>query len=135
TISNRRPGRARRLTVLAVGLALAATACGGDDDDADTGDTSAATDAPADDTAGDTAADETGDATGATTTADAGGDTAEPSASGEPFQVAVVAPSTRNDLAWTQALADGLDALVETHGLEIAFSENMFVVEDAGVAL
>lgn len=65
----------------------------------------------------------------------AGTDAAGTAPTGEGLRVAVVAPSTINDLAWTQALADGLSALEESEGLEIAYSENMFVVEDAGAAL
>ena len=123
--SIRSPRRgARRIVAVVSGLALVAGACGGDDDDAESvDDTATETSEPADDSAD--AATET--------TAAAGSD--DEAAGDDVFQVAVVAPSTANDLSWTQALGDGLDRLVDSQNLEIAFSENLFVVEDAGAAI
>lgn len=67
-----------------------------------------------------------------------GGTTAEPEEAAGPFRVAVVAPSTRNDLAFTQSLHDALLAIQQERGeenFEIAVSESMFVVDDAAAAL
>ncbi len=70
--------------------------------------------------------------------ADAGA-AGEGEASAEPFRVAIVMPSTITDLAWSQAMYDGL---VEVQGemggegaMEIAYSENMFNVADAAAAI
>lgn len=53
------------------------------------------------------------------------------------FRVAVVMPSTVNDLAFSQSIYDSLLAIAEEYEgeFEIAYSENMFVVEDAATAL
>jgi basic membrane lipoprotein Med (substrate-binding protein (PBP1-ABC) superfamily) len=56
----------------------------------------------------------------------------------EPLRVAVVMPSTINDLAFSQSMYDGLAAIQEEMGedaFEFVYSENMFVVEDAATAL
>ncbi|NJK78534.1 MAG: BMP family ABC transporter substrate-binding protein [Chloroflexaceae bacterium] len=64
---------------------------------------------------------------------------AAPAASGEPFRVAVVMPSSTTDLAWSQAMYDALRAIQEEMGgeaaMEISFSESMFNVTDAAAAL
>jgi basic membrane protein A len=49
--------------------------------------------------------------------------------------VAVVAPSATNDLAFTQSMVDALTALEDSENLEIAISDNLFVVDDAANAL
>jgi basic membrane protein A len=57
---------------------------------------------------------------------------------GGPFRVAVVMPSTVNDLAFSQSMYDALVAIQEERGeenFEIVYSENMFVVDDAAAAL
>lgn len=58
---------------------------------------------------------------------------------GEPFRIALVLPSTTNDLAWSQAMYDGIMAVQEKMGgesaLELAVSENMFQVTDAALAI
>ncbi len=78
-------------------------------------------------------------ACGSDSASDAGSDgAADSTESGdgtEVFRVAVVAPSTINDLSWTQALGDGLESLVDSQNLEISYSESLFVVEDAGAAI
>jgi basic membrane protein A len=59
-------------------------------------------------------------------------------AAGEAFRVAVVLPSTINDLSWSQSIIDGLkkvQAEVGEAGLEIAYSENMWNVTDADPAI
>ncbi len=63
---------------------------------------------------------------------------AEPEATGEPFRVAVVLPSTVNDMSWSQSIIDSLNALRAELGeenFEIAFSENMWNVPDAAPAI
>ena len=64
---------------------------------------------------------------------------AEPAASAEPFRVAIVMPSTATDLAWSQAIVDGIMAVQAEMGgesaLEYAVSENMFNVTDAAAAI
>ncbi|GAB4408448.1 MAG: BMP family protein [Anaerolineae bacterium] len=56
----------------------------------------------------------------------------------EKIRVAVVMPSTKNDLAFSQSIIDALLAIQEERGedaFEFVYSENMFVVEDAATAL
>ncbi|HSB89292.1 MAG TPA: BMP family protein [Anaerolineales bacterium] len=56
----------------------------------------------------------------------------------EPFRVAVVMPSAINDLAFSQSMYDALVAIQNEMGadnFEIAYSENMFVIEDAAAAI
>lgn len=56
----------------------------------------------------------------------------------DPVRVAVVMPSTKSDLAFSQSMIDALAAIQEERGedaFEYVFSENMFVVEDAATAL
>ena len=55
-----------------------------------------------------------------------------------PFRVAVVMPSAINDLAFSQSMYDALTAVQNEMGaenFEFAYSENMFVVDDAATAL
>jgi basic membrane lipoprotein Med (substrate-binding protein (PBP1-ABC) superfamily) len=57
----------------------------------------------------------------------------------ESVRVAIVMPSTKTDLAWSQSIFDALVRLQEAAGgeevFEIAFTENMFNVTDAAAAL
>ena len=55
----------------------------------------------------------------------------------EPLKIAVVSPSSINDLAFTQSISDALIVLKAEmgDGIEYAFSENMFVVDDAAAAI
>ncbi len=56
----------------------------------------------------------------------------------EPFRVAVVMPSAINDLAFSQSMFDALTLIQGEMGaenFEFAYSENMFVVDDAAAAL
>jgi basic membrane lipoprotein Med (substrate-binding protein (PBP1-ABC) superfamily) len=56
----------------------------------------------------------------------------------EPFRVAVVMPSAINDLAFSQSMYDALTRIQEEMGadnFEFAYSEGMFVVDDAAAAL
>jgi len=62
----------------------------------------------------------------------------EEAAPAEPFRVAVVMPSAINDLAFSQSMYDALVAIQEERGaenFEIAYSEGMFVVDDALAAI
>jgi len=77
------------------------------------------------------------EAPAATTEAPAAATPASAAASG-PFKIAFVLPSTRTDLAWGQAMYDGLIAVQKEMGedkLEIAVSDNMLQVADAAAAI
>jgi len=55
-----------------------------------------------------------------------------------PFRVAVVMPSAINDLAFSQSMYEALTTIQEEMGegnFEFAYSENMFVVDDAAAAI
>lgn len=60
-------------------------------------------------------------------------------AEGEPFRVAIVMPSSTEDIAWSQAMYSALVSIQEEMGGEsamaIAVSENMFQVADAAAAI
>ena len=55
------------------------------------------------------------------------------------FRVAIVTPSARNDLAFSQSIYDAMVKVQEAKGgpdkVEFVISENMFVVDDAGAAI
>jgi basic membrane protein A len=54
------------------------------------------------------------------------------------FRVAVVMPSARNDLAFSQSMIDALTRIQKEMGadkFEFVYSENMFVVDDAAAAI
>ncbi len=56
----------------------------------------------------------------------------------KPFRVAVVMPSPINDLAFSQSMYDALTAIQAERGkdkFELAYSESMFVVDDAAAAI
>jgi basic membrane lipoprotein Med (substrate-binding protein (PBP1-ABC) superfamily) len=57
----------------------------------------------------------------------------------EPFKVAIIMPSTITDLAFSQSMYDALVAVQAEMGgedaMEIVYSENMFVVDDAAAAI
>ncbi len=93
--------------VLLVVLALVAAACGGDDD---TGDTTTA--APAE-----------------------GTEAPETTAAGEPFRVAIVAPSASNDLAFTQSMVESMNVVAEERGIEVDITDGTFIIEDAALAI
>lgn len=60
-------------------------------------------------------------------------------ASDEKFRVAVVTPSAKNDLAFSQSIYESLLKVQQAMGgpekMEFVISENMFVVDDAGSAI
>ncbi|MCA9969621.1 MAG: BMP family ABC transporter substrate-binding protein, partial [Anaerolineales bacterium] len=69
---------------------------------------------------------------------DGGGETAAPAEFSGPFRVAVVMPSARNDLAFSQSMFDALTAVQNEMGadnFEFAFSDGIFVVDDAAAAI
>jgi basic membrane lipoprotein Med (substrate-binding protein (PBP1-ABC) superfamily) len=55
--------------------------------------------------------------------------------SAAPFKVALIAPSATNDLAFTQSMYDALNRLKTKYNLQIAVSDNKFVVDDAANAI
>jgi len=65
----------------------------------------------------------------------AGSPTGASSSPSAPFRVALVAPSATNDLAFTQSMFDALNELKGSENLEIAVSDNLFVVDDAAAAI
>jgi basic membrane protein A len=67
-----------------------------------------------------------------------GGEDLESAESSGPFRVAVVMPSAINDLAFSQSMYDALSAIQNEMGaenFEFAYSEGMFVVDDAAAAI
>ncbi len=52
-----------------------------------------------------------------------------------PIKVALVAPSSRSDLSWTQSMVAALQSLDKSDNLQIAISDNQFVVADAGTII
>jgi basic membrane protein A len=64
--------------------------------------------------------------------------TAASGTTGEPFRVALLMPSAKNDLSFSQSMYDALIAIQNEMGqdkFEIAYSENMFNVSDAAAAI
>lgn len=51
------------------------------------------------------------------------------------LRIAVVTPSAPNDLAFSQSMIDALDRIGEDREIEVAVSDNLFVVEDAAAAI
>ncbi|HDH02970.1 MAG TPA: BMP family ABC transporter substrate-binding protein, partial [Actinobacteria bacterium] len=71
-----------------------------------------------------------GDATTTTASESAGG------ASAESFRIAIVAPSASNDLAFTQSIVDGVEAIRGERGnVQVAITDGTFNVDDAAAAL
>ena len=63
---------------------------------------------------------------------------AAPTEPAKPFRVAVVMPSAINDLAFSQSMYDALNKIKTEMGadkFDFAYSENMFVVDDAAAAI
>ncbi len=58
---------------------------------------------------------------------------------GEPVRIAIIMPSSTTDMAWSQTMYDALKAVQAEMGgeaaMQIAFTENMFNVADAAVAI
>jgi basic membrane protein A len=51
------------------------------------------------------------------------------------LRIAVVTPSAPNDLAFSQSMIDALNRIGEEREIDVAVSDNLFVVEDAGAAI
>ncbi len=51
------------------------------------------------------------------------------------LKVAIIAPSASNDLAFTQSIVDGVNALKGDFELEVAITDGTFVVADAAAAI
>jgi basic membrane protein A len=60
--------------------------------------------------------------------------TAAPSG-GEPFRIAIVAPSASNDLAFSQSIVDSVTRVAETRDIDVDITDGTFIVEDAATAL
>jgi basic membrane protein A and related proteins len=56
-------------------------------------------------------------------------------AAGKTLRIAIVAPSASNDLAFTQSIVDGIDAVKKERNIEVAITDGTFVVEDAAAAI
>jgi len=71
--------------------------------------------------------------------ADTAAATEPAAAAGTPFKIALIMPSTTTDYSWSQSIYDGLKAVQAEMGgesaMEIAVSENLFQVADAGNAI
>jgi len=70
---------------------------------------------------------------GSDTTAATTATTAAPAA--DPIRIAVVAPSAKNDLAFTQSMVDSLNRLGETRDITVDITDGTFVIEDAAIAI
>lgn len=64
-----------------------------------------------------------------------GGDDSRGRSADDPFRVALVAPSARNDLAFTQSMFDSLARLSADYNIDIQVTDGTFVIEDAAVAI
>jgi len=51
------------------------------------------------------------------------------------LKVAIVAPSASNDLAFTQSIVDGVNALKGDYELDVAITDGTFIVDDAAAAI
>jgi basic membrane protein A len=51
------------------------------------------------------------------------------------LKIAIVAPSASNDLAFTQSIVDGINAVKKERKIEVAVTDGTFVVEDAAAAI
>ncbi|MFV0439445.1 MAG: BMP family protein [Desulfopila sp.] len=51
------------------------------------------------------------------------------------MKIAIVAPSAKNDMAFTQSIVEAIDAIKATRELEVAITDGTFVVEDAAAAI
>lgn len=94
--------------LIAGALALFAASCGSDDDD-----DPVATEAPA-------------------PTAAAPAPTEAPA---PPLRIAIVSPSASNDLAFSQSISDGVNALGDDRNIDVAITDGTFIVEEAAAQI
>ncbi len=122
------------LAVIVIGIVIVSS--GGDDE-------TTTTTAAAGETTTTTAAETTTTAEGETTTTAEGGETTTTTeaettttaASGGAMLIAIVAPSATNDLAFTQSIVDAVNVIAGEREVEVAITDNAFVVEDAAAAI
>ncbi len=111
--------RWKLLLALFAVLSVLGAACGDSDDNAD-------------DDGGDESVTETEESSDDTET-ESGDDAAGDGGSSDGIRIAIVAPSAENDLAFTQSIVEGVDAL---NGVsDVAITPGTFVVEDAATAI
>jgi len=115
-----------RLLAVAAVVAIVGVACG------DNGDGGGTTSAPTTGTQT-TGTQTTGTQTTGTQTT--GSQTSGTTGSSKPLKVAIVAPSATNDLAFTQSMVDAVNSLKDSENLDVAVSDNLFVVDDAAAAI
>lgn len=53
----------------------------------------------------------------------------------KPLKVALIAPSASNDLAFTQSMVDGINAIKKERKLDVAITDGAFVLEDAAASI
>lgn len=53
----------------------------------------------------------------------------------DPMRIAIVSPSARNDVAFSQSIFDAVQAVGENRAIEVDVSDGLFVVEDAAAAI
>jgi basic membrane lipoprotein Med (substrate-binding protein (PBP1-ABC) superfamily) len=132
------------LLILALAFSLALAACGDDDEDKDKEEAKATEQVEEEAEATPEAEEEVAEAEATpeaeeeVAEAEATPEAEEEVAAVEKFRVAVVMPSTKNDLAFSQSMADALDAIQQERGedaFEYVMSENMFNVDDAATAI
>lgn len=104
-----------RLLVLLMALALVTVACGGQ--------------GGADDTTATTAVSQDGTTSEVTSSPS----TTPTGAASEPIRIAIVAPSAKDDLAFTQSMVQAINAL--DRDIELSITDSTFVVEDAAAAI
>lgn len=118
-------------------LAITAVACGDDDEPEGAGDTTG-TEAGGESTAQPGATSDAGTDTTAASGATTGASGAAPG-DYPPMKVAVVLPSTAEDFGISRGIVRAMELIREERGgeenFELAFSENMFVVDDAATAI
>jgi basic membrane protein A len=99
--------KAKWLVPLALGATLVASACG-------------------------SSSSKTSSTTAPATTAAAGG---SPGSSTKPLKVALILPSAKNDLSFSQSMYQALEGLKDKFNLQIAVTDNEYVVQDAANAI